>query len=216
MPTRLLLLLCLLGAAAVARAGEGDVRPAAATKPAEKVAAKPVDSSDPKAAATPPAGHSMHGEAFNEGPRQKPYLMSGMSAVHFPITTKVPLAQEFFDQGMSQLHGFWYFEAERSFRQVATLDPTCAMAYWGMAMANANNDKRAKEFIETGNQAEGFGRCARGRLDRCAGRPGMPARTTPSAARSTSRRWSGWFKMTPTTSRPRPCWPCRFGRTAVG
>ena len=50
-------------------------------------------------------------------------------------------------QGVSQLHGFWYFEAERSFRQVAAIDPDCAMAYWGMAMANVNNKKRATEFI---------------------------------------------------------------------
>jgi peroxiredoxin len=92
-------------------------------------------------------GHSLHGEAFNEGPRQKPYLMENTGAVHFPITTKVPLAQQFFDQGIGQLHGFWYFEAERSFRQVAALDGDCAMAYWGMALANANNDKRAKDFI---------------------------------------------------------------------
>jgi peroxiredoxin len=95
------------------------------------------------------AGHSMHGEAFNEGPRQKPYLMAGMSDVHLPVTTTVPEAQAFFDQGLAQLHGFWYFEAERSFRQVAALDSDCAMAYWGMALANANNDKRAKTFIET-------------------------------------------------------------------
>jgi peroxiredoxin len=93
-------------------------------------------------------GHSLHGEAFNEGPRQKPYLMSSTGAVHFPVTTKTPLAQQYFDQGLGQLHGFWYFEAERSFRQVAALDPDCAMAYWGMAMANANNDKRAKDFIK--------------------------------------------------------------------
>ncbi|HEX3869205.1 MAG TPA: alkyl hydroperoxide reductase, partial [Pirellulales bacterium] len=55
--------------------------------------------------------------------------------------------QAFIDQGVGQLHGFWYFEAERSFRQAAALDPDCAIAYWGMAMANVNNNKRAKQFI---------------------------------------------------------------------
>ena len=94
------------------------------------------------------AGHSFHGEAFNEGPRQKAYLMGGTGNVSFPVSTKVDLAQQFFDQGIGQLHGFWYFEAERSFRQVAMLDPQCAMAYWGMAMANVQNDKRATGFIE--------------------------------------------------------------------
>src|SRR5688500_3687775 len=95
----------------------------------------------------PLPGHSMHGEAFNEGPRQAATLMEGTGAVDFPVTTANALTQKFFDQGLGQLHGFWYFEAERSFRQVAALDPDCAMAYWGMAMANVNNAKRAKAFL---------------------------------------------------------------------
>lgn len=94
------------------------------------------------------AGHSYHGEAFDEGPRQKAYLMEGTSNVHFPCTSKKPLVQKFIDQGVGQLHGFWYFEAERSFRQAAAIDPDCAMAYWGMALANGNNTKRNKEFIK--------------------------------------------------------------------
>jgi len=94
-----------------------------------------------------PEGHSFHGEAFNEGPRQKAYLMKGMGRVRFPITTNKQEAQLFFTQGISQLHGFWYFEAERSFRQAAMLDPDCSMPYWGMAVANRNNAERAKKFI---------------------------------------------------------------------
>lgn len=94
-----------------------------------------------------PAGQSQHGDAYNEGPRQQAHLMPGMGNVHFPITTRNPLAQKFFDQGIGQLHGFFYFESERSFRQAVALDPFCATAYWGLAMANVNNSKRAKEFI---------------------------------------------------------------------
>jgi peroxiredoxin len=94
-------------------------------------------------------GHSAHGEAFNEGPRQAAVLISGCGdAVKFPISSKNPDAQKFFTQGVGQLHGFWYYEAERSFRQVAALDPDCAMAYWGMSMANVNNEKRAAAFIK--------------------------------------------------------------------
>ncbi len=95
----------------------------------------------------PAAGHSLHGEAFNEGPRQRAYLMDGTGKVSFTVTTQVELAQRFFNQGVGQLHGFWYFEAERSFRQAALLDPEMAMAYWGLAMANIQNQKRAREFI---------------------------------------------------------------------
>lgn len=93
-------------------------------------------------------GHSMHGEAFDEGPRQAAYLMPGMPEINFPITTASAEAQKFFNQGVGQLHGFWYFEAERSFRQVAKLDTNCVMAYWGLAMANVQNEKRAKAFLE--------------------------------------------------------------------
>ena len=96
---------------------------------------------------TPAPGHSMHGEVFNDGPRQAAYLMGDTGNVSFPVTTAIPEAQAFFNQGAGQLHGFWYFEAERSFRQVALLDPNCAMAYWGMAHANIENRSRGAKFI---------------------------------------------------------------------
>ena len=95
----------------------------------------------------PSPGHSTHGEAFNEGPRQAAYLMGNTGDIHFPISTASKEAQSFFNQGIGQLHGFWSLEAERSFRQVAALEPTSAMAYWGMAMANMQNAKRARTFV---------------------------------------------------------------------
>jgi len=74
-------------------------------------------------------GHSRHGAEFDEGPRQAAHLMQGLSEqVHFPVEGLSADAQAFFDQGVCQQHGFWYFEAERSFRQVALLCPGCAMA----------------------------------------------------------------------------------------
>ncbi|MFT5905516.1 MAG: peroxiredoxin [Cryomorphaceae bacterium] len=94
----------------------------------------------------PLPGHSHIGDAFDEGPRQSATLLGKTGKVTIPITSTWPKAQAFFDQGLGQLHGFWYFEAERSFREIAAHDPDCAMAYWGMAMANWENTKRAKEF----------------------------------------------------------------------
>lgn len=93
------------------------------------------------------AGHSAHGEVFNEGPRQAAYLMDGLGHVDFPTSTHNELAQRFIQQGIAQLHGFWYYEAERSFRQAALHAPDCAMSYWGMAMANVENRERARDFI---------------------------------------------------------------------
>src|SRR5262249_13637669 len=94
------------------------------------------------------AGHSHLGEVFNEGPRQKAYLMGGTGKVDFPASTKNAEAQALFNQGIGQFHGFWFFESERSFRQAAALDPNCAMNYWGMAVANFQNRKRGKGFID--------------------------------------------------------------------
>ncbi len=98
--------------------------------------------------AAPGLGHSVHGEAFDEGPRQQAWRMEGMGKIDFAVTTSSPDAQFFVNQGVAQLHTFYYFEAERSFRQAAFHDPKCAMAYWGMAMANVNNGGRAVKFIE--------------------------------------------------------------------
>lgn len=93
-------------------------------------------------------GHSQHGEGFSEGPRQRGPLLEGMGDVSFPVSTKNAGAQTWFNQGVGQLHGFWYWEAERSFRTVLALDPDCTMAYWGLAMANLDNPERALGFLK--------------------------------------------------------------------
>ncbi len=102
-----------------------------------------------------PAGHSVHGQAFNEGPRQKATLRSGMGPITLEVTTTSDEARRFVLQGFAQLHGFWYFEAERSFRQAAKLAPACAFAYLGMAMANRENQARAPAFIAKADALSG-------------------------------------------------------------
>ena len=83
-------------------------------------------------------GHSAHGSAFDEGPRQRPVRLQGIGKVHFPITTTVPEVQEWFNQGMALMHSFWFYEAERAFRWCLKLDPNCTMAYWGLAQTHLN------------------------------------------------------------------------------
>lgn len=95
-----------------------------------------------------PHGKSRHGSEFDEGPRTAAYRMAGMSdQVHLPVAGLDAEAQALFDQGVTQLHGFWYFEAERSFREVARRFPDCAMAHWGMALCNFENEPRAAQCI---------------------------------------------------------------------
>jgi len=66
-------------------------------------------------------------------------LLPGMGAVHFAITTSSREAQQFFDQGVAQMHSFWAREAERSFLQAAALDPAAPMPHWGIAMVAAGD-----------------------------------------------------------------------------
>jgi tetratricopeptide (TPR) repeat protein len=52
------------------------------------------------------------------------------------ITTSSPEAQQYFDQGLAFLYAFNHDEAIRSFEAAAAADPNCAMAFWGIAIAN--------------------------------------------------------------------------------
>ncbi len=76
------------------------------------------------------------------------HIMTGQGKVHLAITTSNPKAQEFFDQGLAQLHSFWAVEAERSFLQAAELDPEAPMPWWGVAMISAG-DYRPRFQIES-------------------------------------------------------------------
>jgi tetratricopeptide (TPR) repeat protein len=52
------------------------------------------------------------------------------------VTAANPEAQKYAVQGIKLLYGFSHGAAIRSFEQAIKLDPTCAMAYWGIAYAN--------------------------------------------------------------------------------
>jgi len=56
-----------------------------------------------------------------------------------PVTTASLDAQCWFDRGLIWCYGFNFEEAVRCFEQAASLDPTCAMAYWGSAYAAGPN-----------------------------------------------------------------------------
>ena len=43
------------------------------------------------------AGHSYHGEAFNEGPRQSAILMPNLGSIDFPTSTENKDAQKFIE-----------------------------------------------------------------------------------------------------------------------
>lgn len=78
----------------------------------------------------------------------KTRLFDNLGNHHHPISTKIPLAQRYFDQGLILAYGFNHTEAKRSFLEAARLDPNCAMCYWGVALVlgpniNASMDAEA-------------------------------------------------------------------------
>ncbi|MGE0102026.1 MAG: tetratricopeptide repeat protein [Blastocatellales bacterium] len=93
-----------------------------------------------------------HTPIKTQTPSGKAELIAGYGDVRMKVTTKSSEAQRFFDQGLSLLHSFWFYEADKSFERAAQLDPECAMAQWGIAMASVNDErrngalKRAKEL----------------------------------------------------------------------
>lgn len=66
-------------------------------------------------------------------------LYDNLGSHHYPITTSVPLAQRYFDQGLRLYYAFNHLEAIRAFEEAARLDPDCAMCQWGIALAHGPN-----------------------------------------------------------------------------
>ena len=68
--------------------------------------------------------------------RPPPPLFEGLGPRTRKVTTASVEAQRYFDQGLAFMSAFNHDEAERAFAHAAELDPSCAMAHWGVAMAN--------------------------------------------------------------------------------
>ena len=81
-------------------------------------------------------GQHSHAPAKEAAPAT---LEVGLGDINHPVSTNNPEAQKFFNQGLAYVYAFNHEEAVRSFQQAATLDPDCAMAYWGVALALGPN-----------------------------------------------------------------------------
>jgi len=79
----------------------------------------------------------------DHGPKKaaagRPPLYEGLGAIDHKVTTASPLAQQYFNQGVRLIFAFNHDEAVRAFRAVESIDPDCAMAQWGIALALGPN-----------------------------------------------------------------------------
>ncbi|HET6565883.1 MAG TPA: hypothetical protein VFG52_10760 [Xanthomonadales bacterium] len=86
-------------------------------------------------------------------------LFEGMGNHHHAITTKDPWAQKYFDQGLVIDFAFNHAESVRSFKAAQTLDPECAMCYWGEALAlgpNINVTANGKAVMDEASQKAAY------------------------------------------------------------
>ena len=86
-------------------------------------------------------------------------LFDGMSDYQMPITTDSADAQRYFDQGMVLSFAFNHAESIRSFRAAQTLDPSCAMCFWGEALAtgpNINVTSKGKVIMSAADRKAAF------------------------------------------------------------
>jgi tetratricopeptide (TPR) repeat protein len=89
--------------------------------------------------------------------QQKPPERLGKVSFSTSCDRKV---QPQFDRAVAMLHSFWFQQGEKAFREVLERDPSCAIAYWGIASILIGNTfagaatpeaaQKAKEAIQHG------------------------------------------------------------------
>lgn len=65
--------------------------------------------------------------------------LTGWGTYKWKITTKSDSAQFYFNQGMAMYYAFHIIESRASFDKATRFDPSCAMAWWGKALAFGPN-----------------------------------------------------------------------------
>ena len=83
--------------------------------------------------------------AATERPPTRVPLFEHLGTLHHPISTSSKEAQQYFDQGLRFVYAFNHEEAILAFEEAARLDPSAAMAYWGVAIASGPNINAAMD-----------------------------------------------------------------------
>ena len=83
----------------------------------------------------------------------RPAATNPYTYVHHTVSTDIPAAQFAFDRGLTLVFAYEGDEAERAFREAARLDPSLAMAWWGMALAVGPTINYGPDLKSTGTAA---------------------------------------------------------------
>ena len=85
--------------------------------------------------AAPQAGAAQDHEHVRPESADEVPLYDDLGDHAYQVTVRVPEAQAYFNQGLRLYYAFNHQEGIRAFRAAQELDPTCAMCWWGEAMA---------------------------------------------------------------------------------
>ena len=80
---------------------------------------------------------------------------AAIGSVEFETTCRDSVDEQF-NRSVALLHSFWYSAEIEAFEEVLRIDPDCAIAQWGIAMAHWGNPlatKRGKEMLARGAKA---------------------------------------------------------------
>ena len=75
-----------------------------------------------------------------------PQKFTGIGNLHFPISSKNPETQAWFDQGINLVFDFWDYEANRAFEQAIRTDPNCAICHWALSESMGIHNKEVEGF----------------------------------------------------------------------
>src|SRR5688572_29122704 len=75
-----------------------------------------------------------------------------LGKVTFPISCD-PRVQAEFERGMAMLHSYWFIQARKTFESVLQRDPSCAIAYRGIALDLFGNSLVGPPPVKTAQQA---------------------------------------------------------------
>lgn len=122
-------------------------------------------------------------------------LFEGLGTFHRKITTRSPLAQQYFDQGMRFIWAFNHDEATRSFAKAAMTDPKCASCYWGVALTlgpNYNMPMMSTARARVGLQA----------LQKARANAKLAAPVERGLIEAAAKRYAGPEQVDPSNSKP--------------
>jgi tetratricopeptide (TPR) repeat protein len=93
--------------------------------------------------------------AQHEHPAPQVMTTKMIGTVDFQTSCK-PAVKDDFNRAVALLHSFWFPESRAMFEEVFKADPSCAIAYWGIALTHWGNPfagQRAPQTIANGKAA---------------------------------------------------------------